>query len=67
MNKFVLACRIHFDQGTGFCGGRHFLTVASRDPCTVERGRACATHALLKNKANKEALKQGVKAFPLKC
>ena len=34
----------------GLCGGRHFLTVASRDPYAAERGRAHVTHALLKIK-----------------
>ena len=41
----VLDDRIHFSHGTyytrGLCGSRHFLIVASRDPCTAERGRAC--------------------------
>ena len=53
MNKIVLAGRIHFSHGSGLCGGRHFLTVALRDTCAGERGRARATHALLENKAKK--------------
>ena len=65
MNKIVFAGQIHFNQGTiygAYVVVAIYLTVASRDPCIAERGRARVTHALWGIK--KKALKQGVKPFP---